>query len=85
MAAQRWYQQLREAIESLTNHPERCPLAPENEYFEEEIRHLLYGRRHGVYRILFTIQEETVFVLAVHHGARQPLQPADLEAEDDAT
>lgn len=83
-AARRWYRQLRQAIESLANHPGRCPLAPENEYFEEEIRHLLYGRRGGVYRILFTIREETVLVLAVRHGAHEPLRAEEIEVEEDA-
>jgi plasmid stabilization system protein ParE len=44
-AAIRWYRGLREAIESLESLPQRCPLAPENEYFEEEIRQLLMKRR----------------------------------------
>jgi hypothetical protein len=33
------------AVLSLPEFTERCPLAPEAEYFDEEIRQLLYGRR----------------------------------------
>jgi hypothetical protein len=53
-------------------------MTPENEYAEEEIRQLLYGRRRGVYRILFTIEGDMVSVLTVRHGARGLLQPEEL-------
>jgi plasmid stabilization system protein ParE len=73
--AARWYNGLDEAIHSLQAHPERCGLAPEAEAFAEEIRQLLYGKRRGVYRILFTIQGNTVSILSVRHGARPFLEP----------
>jgi plasmid stabilization system protein ParE len=72
-AAARWFAGIVEAINSLQDFPARCPLAPENEHFAEEIRQLLYGRRRDVYRILFTIREDTVHVLHIRHGAQQPL------------
>lgn len=72
-AAARWFAGIVEAINSLEQFPRRCPLAPENDYFEEEIRQLLYGRRDNVYRILFTIQDDTVHVLHVRHGAQRHL------------
>ena len=40
LTAARWYNRLVDAIRSLANNPERCPLAPENESFSEEIRNL---------------------------------------------
>jgi hypothetical protein len=54
-------------------------LAPENEYFPEEIRNLFYGKRRNAYRIIFTIRGDTVHVLHVRRGARQVLNP---EAEE---
>ncbi|MGD0414539.1 MAG: hypothetical protein ABSA80_04235 [Terriglobales bacterium] len=39
-----------------------------------EVRHLLYGLAPHVYRILFTIEGETVHVLHIRHGRRQPLE-----------
>jgi plasmid stabilization system protein ParE len=72
-AAARWFAGIVEAINSLAHFPERCPLAPENEYFTEEIRQLLYGRRRDVFRILFTMQGDTVHVLHIRHGAQQHL------------
>jgi plasmid stabilization system protein ParE len=72
-AANRWRSGLLRAVLSLETHPRRCPLAPENDSFGEEIRQLLYGRRWGVYRILFVVEEDIVSVLYVRHSARQPL------------
>jgi plasmid stabilization system protein ParE len=69
-----WFNGMIDAIDSLESHPERCQLAPENQYFEQEIRQLLYGGGRGVYRILFTIKDDTVIVLHVRHGARRILK-----------
>ncbi len=70
----RWFVALQEAIESLAEFPARCSLAPENGVFPFEVRHLLYGQKPNVYRILFTIEGETVYVLHIRHGRRQPLR-----------
>ena len=70
-AAVRWLAGIGGAIMSLEQFPACCPLAPENGYFAEEIRRLLYGTRRDVFRILFTIREETVHVLHIRHGAQQ--------------
>src|SRR5438132_10796401 len=72
-AAARWFAGIVEAINSLAEFPERCPLAPENGHFPEEIRQLLNGTRRDVFRILFTIQGDTVHILHVRHGAQQYL------------
>jgi plasmid stabilization system protein ParE len=71
----RWFVALQDAIASLAESPQRCPLAPENAAFPFEVRHLLYGRRPNVYRILFTIEDQTVYILHIRHGRRQPLKP----------
>jgi len=46
--AARWFAGFVEAINSLAQFPTRCPLAPENGHFAEEIRQLLYGTRRNV-------------------------------------
>jgi plasmid stabilization system protein ParE len=74
-AALRWYEGLMKAFRSLERNPLRCPLAPESAFFEEEIRHLIYGK----YRILFTVEGETVFVLRVRHSAQEYLKPEEDE------
>lgn len=78
-SALRWYEGLLKAFRSLEKSPLRCPLAPESAFFEEEIRQLIYGK----YRILFTVEGATVFVLRVRHGAREHLKPEDDEDEEE--
>lgn len=56
----RWFADLHDAIASLAELPARCPLAPENAAFPFEVRHLLYGQKPHVYRILFTIEDQMV-------------------------
>jgi plasmid stabilization system protein ParE len=65
-----WYQAIYRKIQSLASMPLRCPLAPENDFFEEEIRHLLIDN----YRILFTVKEDTVYILHARHGRQQWLK-----------
>lgn len=66
-----WYFDATEAIESLENFPARCPFAPESKKFCSEIRHLIFDK----YRILFIIDDETVYVLRVRHQAQDVLSP----------
>ena len=73
--AARWRRGLLEAVQSLSQQPMRCPLAPESVWFKQEIRQLLYGKRGGVYRVLFVIGERTVSILHIRHAAREFLQP----------
>lgn len=67
--AYNWFEGLLQAIDNLHYLPERCPIAPESEEVGQEIRQLLYGK----FRILFSIESQTVFVLHVRHGAQQYL------------
>ena len=67
----RWFAALEEAIASLATSPGRCPIAPENTEFPFEVRQLLYGRKPNVYRVLFPIQYDTVYVLHIRHGRRR--------------
>ena len=48
--------------------PNRCPVTPENESF----RHLLYGHKPHVYRVIYRVLEKQkqVEVLHIRHGAR---------------
>lgn len=80
-AAARWYRLVMAEIASLSEMPARCPMAPEAAKLGIELRHLLYGQRPGIYRIVFRIVEEVgeVHVLAVRHGARKPLTEEDIQ------
>ena len=69
--ARTWFDGLETAVSSLGEHPARCPVTPEN----PRLRHLLYGRKGDVYRIVFTIDEprRVVTVLHIRHGSRRPM------------
>ncbi|CBN57886.1 MULTISPECIES: type II toxin-antitoxin system RelE/ParE family toxin [Kamptonema] len=72
--AEEWYNGLVNAILSLENLPNRCPLASESEEIGREIRQLIYKR----YRILFSVSEEIVQVLRIRHTARDWLSSDEL-------
>jgi toxin ParE1/3/4 len=71
-AAALWYFGLEEAIRTLRSFPRRCPLAPESKMSNREWRHLLYGSKPGVYRVIYDIDESRrlVRVRTVRHAAR---------------
>jgi len=68
--AARWYNGLLKKVATPRTHPKRCPIAAEDDSFLVEIRELLHGRRRNLFRILFTIRDDTVSILFVHHSAQ---------------
>src|SRR5271170_6127059 len=68
-AALKWYQGFKAAVLSLEEQPSRCPMTPE----KAQLRHLLYGNKPHVYRVIFRVLErqKRVEVLHIRHGARQ--------------
>ena len=75
-AALKWYRGLKEAVLSLDDQPNRCPATPE----KGQLRHLLYGTKHHIYRVIFRVLEKQkrVEVLHIRHGARQKFKASDL-------
>lgn len=74
-AADQFIDTIEEKIASLASFPERNPLIPESSLLQKQhFRHLVYQR----YRIIYRIEEMTVYVLRVFHGARS-LDIATLE------
>ena len=77
-AAERWLGRMRTAIKSLSQHPERCPMAPEALTFGQPLRELLCGTgNRGTYRVIFMVIDRAVYVLHVRHGSMLPLDPKD--------
>ena len=74
--ARRWYQGLKEAILGLAERPNRCPVTPENKRF----RHLLYGSKPHLYRVIYRVDQRPrqVDVLHIRHGARRKFRVSDL-------
>lgn len=69
-AAERWLNGISEAVLSLEEMPERCPLAPEAAHFKRRIRQLI----HEQHRIIFVVTGRHVRVLTVRHLRRRPLR-----------
>ena len=72
-SAAAWYTGMQGAILSLCEWPLRYALAPEADVFPVEVRQHLYGKGQGVYRILYTVRDKTVYILHVRHAARAPV------------
>jgi toxin ParE1/3/4 len=74
--AMRWYLGIKEAILSLEQRPNRCPLTRR----KDKLRHLLYGHKPHIYRIIYRVLEKQklVEVLHIRHAARRRLKPSDL-------
>jgi len=76
--AARWYVGVSNAIQRLATNPLRCGIAYENSRFPFELRELLYGRsKKSRHRILFTVKEDTVYVLHIRHSARDEIGEGD--------
>ena len=77
--AQRWHDGFIDALESLAENPERCPLARENDRFPYELRELHYGLgSRPTHRAVFTIRPDMVLVLSIRHAAQADLAEDDL-------
>jgi toxin ParE1/3/4 len=72
----RWFNGLERALLTLEEHPERCPTTPE----DARLRHLLYGKKPHVYRVIYRVSEarNEVDILHIRHGARQAFTRGEL-------
>ena len=69
-----WFEGLEKAVASLSEMPQRCSLAPENRSFP--LRGAAFasrGRRPHVYRVIFRVIDDVVYILHVWHGRREHL------------
>ena len=74
----RWRAGLLRVVENLELRPASYPVADEAADLGIDLRYLLYGRRRDVYRILFTIDGQTVSVHRVRHAAQDRLAADDV-------
>src|SRR5215471_5927201 len=67
-----WFNDLEEAVYSLEQYPERGRAIPEN----RKLRHLLFGKKPSIYRIIYGVDKHRLIVNIVHirHGARSALR-----------
>lgn len=72
-SAENWLWGISQAVASLSKFPERCPVSPESAAFDIVVRQLIYGKKPHTYRILFSIQDEKVYILRVRSTRQQSL------------
>jgi|SRR5271168_47134 len=70
--ARKWYLGPKKEILSLATFPLRCAMTPGN----GDLRHLLYGRGHNAYRVIYRVTGRQVDVLHIRHGARKKFRRA---------
>ena len=76
-SANKWYTEIIKKIRTLANHPERYALDDQAVDLGFELRVMLHGNRRHTYRILFTIDDQTVNVLRIRHAAQGSLTQDD--------
>ncbi|QDU19260.1 type II toxin-antitoxin system RelE/ParE family toxin [Urbifossiella limnaea] len=72
-SADRWNDGIVAALAGLATNPDRCPEADEASDLGLALRQLLHGRRPHVFRILFTIDGNTVNIHHIRHAAQDRL------------
>jgi plasmid stabilization system protein ParE len=79
-AAARWFNGLQDAIEGLATLPNRCSLAPEAKGENRELRHLLYGKKPHIYRVIYEVDESRQMVKVFHicYGARRAFKVSEI-------
>jgi toxin ParE1/3/4 len=75
-AACKWYNGLTRAILSLEQFPYAWPVTHES----RRLRHLLYGRKPHIYRVIYRVvtSRKRVDILHIRHGARRRFTSGDL-------
>jgi len=75
-AALKWYRGLKASILGLETQPNRWPVTHER----ASLRHLLYGRKPDVYRVVYRVSEKhkQVDVLHIRHGGRRKFRTSDV-------
>ena len=75
-----WLSALMARLDTLETNPDGCRIADESDDIGSEIRELLFGKRRGMYRLLFRIDLQTVHILRIWHTARDTPTRDDLHA-----
>jgi len=73
--AHAWFNGLERLVLSLDEHPARGAVIPES----SSLRHLLYGRKPNVYRVIYGLDEQSriATVLHIRHGRNDAFTPQD--------
>ncbi len=78
--ASHWFRALSEALQALAENPQRYPRAPEAEIVDRDVRQALFKTRRGrAYRILLTILDDAVHIVAIRGFGQDIATPDELD------
>ncbi len=70
--AMTWHLRWLEVVGHLEQYADQAPFAPENPDHQEQIRHYIFKTRRGCrYRVLFTINRTTAYLLHIRGPGQQ--------------
>ncbi len=69
-------------IAKLQDKPRRFPMALERDIFEVEVRQFPYGKGRSRYRVLFSVEQTTVYILYLRHASQSLLTLEDLDPNE---
>ena len=76
MRAQKWFNDLFIALESIREFPERHAVISESDQLKKNLRSF----HHHSHRVIYEVQAKVnvVYIVRVYHGARKPLTQMDI-------
>ena len=83
--ARSWYIAYEDALARLSESAGRMPVAPEDEFVEYEIRHMVFKTKRGHrYRLLYTIIEAEARILHVRGAEQDQLSADEVRSPNDS-
>ena len=82
--AARWLDRFHCALQTLDTNPQRCALAKEDAKVDVELREFHFGRHPSVFRVIFTIDGDTVRVFRICRAQRRWLTRSQIEEAPDS-
>ena len=79
LAAGGWLDRFQAALQTLARNPARCAVAREDRKVAIELREFHVGRYPYVFRVLFTIEEDAVYVLRIRRAQRKALTKKEIQ------
>ena len=78
LTAAAWLERFHAALETLSTNPTRCVLAPEKSKSKRTLHQYLYGKGRNVFRVVFTVEHDTVWIIRIRRAARRQMTKEDL-------
>jgi hypothetical protein len=75
----RWLHRFYQALQTLAENPDRCPIARENDRINIGLREFLFGRKPNVFRVIFVVRANQVRILRIRRAQRRRLSRKDIE------